>query len=338
MSSLAMKEIVAVGRTRLSLGAFGIAALFAVTAAGEADAQCALPYNLQNGDPPDATKVMANYNALVACMTVMAPAGETYSIQTKVPGGQFGSVPPLIDGQLLIGSTDSPPQPQQLTAGAGISIANGAGQIAISATPFPGTDGSGLYHQVLSQTPSSISTGLSSWLNQGASSVIDSTVGISMTAQDSGTANNISARMMPSPAPPYKITALIGATRSSTAYNGIGIGWFDGTDRLHLFASTTISGGLPKFEVSKWNSATSYSGGDFQTTSNGYSQPFWMQIADDGSAVSVGISQDGANFLQLFSTPKSTGWLGTSGYSNVVFFINPQGGLTTGTLMSWKVE
>ncbi|AJC83313.1 hypothetical protein IE4803_PD00109 (plasmid) [Rhizobium etli bv. phaseoli str. IE4803] len=333
-----MKETGVVRFTRLCLVALGMAALSTIVGAGEAMAECALPYNLQNGDPPDATKVMANYNALVACMTSLAPAGEAYSVQTKAADGQFGSIPALTNGQLLIGSTNNPPQPQQLTAGSGISIANGAGQIAISASPHVGTDGNGLYHQVLSETPSATSTGLSNWLNQGTSGVIDSSVGISMTAQNSGTANNISARTVPSPTPPYKITALIGATRSSTAYNGIGIGWFNGTDRLHLFASTTISGGLPKFEVSKWNSATSYSGGDFQTNSNGYSQPFWMQIADDGSTVSVGISQDGANFLQLFSTAKSTGWLGASGYSNVVFFINPQGGLTTGTLMSWKVE
>lgn len=314
-----------------------IVALLA-TGLSDANAQCVLPYNLQNGDPPDATKVMANYNALVTCMAPLAPAGQAFSVQTKAANGGFGAVAPLNDGQLLIGSTNNPPQPQQLIAGSGINIANGPGQITISASPFAGTNGSGLYHQVMSDTPTATSTGLSSWLNQGAASVVDSAVGISITAPSSGTADNIAGRTMPSPTPPYKITALISVTRSSTAYNGVGIGWFNGTNRLHLLALTTINGGLPKFEVTKWNSATSYSGGDFQTNNNGYSQPFWVRIADDGTTVSFGFSQDGANFLNVFSTTKSAGWLGASGYSNIVFFLNPQGGLTTGTLMSWKVE
>lgn len=323
--------------SRFTLGTFATAVLL-VIGVGDANAQCALPYNLQNGDPPDATKVMANYSALVTCMAALAPAGQAFSVQTKGTNGEFGSVPPLSDGQLLVGSTNNPPQPQQLSSGPGISIANGPGQITISALPSGGTGGSGLYHQIMSATPSATSTGLSSWLNQGSANVSDSAVGISITAPSSGTENNIAGRMMSSPTPPYKITALIGVTRSASAYNGIGIGWFNGTDRLHLLALTTINGGLPKFEVTKWNSTTSFSSADFQTANNGYSQPFWMQIADDGTTVSFGISQDGANYLQLFSTTKAAGWLGASGYSNVLFFLNPQGGLTTGTLMSWKVE
>lgn len=323
---------------RFRLCSLATAVVWLVMAAGHANAQCALPYTIQNGDAPDATKVMANYNALVACMASMAPAGQTFSVQTKAAAGGFGSVPPLSDGQLMIGSTNNAPEPQQLTAGSGINIATGPGQIAISAIPLAGSGGSGLYHQIMSSTPSAASTELSSWLNQGAAAVTDSAVGISITVPSSGTLNNIVARQRPSPTPPYKITALIGVTRSSTSYNGIGLGWFNGTNRLHLLALTTQNGGLPKFEVTKWGDVTTFNGADFQTANNGYSQPFWVQLADDGTAVSFGISQDGANFLKVFSTAKSAGWLGAAGYSNIVFFINPQGGLTTGTLMSWKVE
>jgi hypothetical protein len=42
---------------------------------------CSLPFNLQNGQPADATQVMANYNALVACLGNAAAAGINTDIQ-----------------------------------------------------------------------------------------------------------------------------------------------------------------------------------------------------------------------------------------------------------------
>jgi hypothetical protein len=319
------------------LTVFVTAGLFA-TGLGPAIAQCSLPYQLQNGDPPDATKVMANYNALVTCMLPLSPTGQAYSAQTNDGDGTFGSIPPLGDGQLIIGSSNSPPQVQQLAAGQGIAIANAPGEITISASFPVGTNGSGLYRQILSATPTLASTGLLSWLNQGTADVVDSSVGLAINAPSSGSANNITGRQFPAPLAPYKLTALIAATRAPTGNNGIGLGWYNGTDRLHLISLTTIGGGLPKFEVTKWNSVTSLSATDAQTASSGYSEPFWVQISDNGSTVSFAFSQDGANFLTLFSVAKSSGWLGASGYSNIVFFINPLAGATTGTLMSWKVE
>jgi hypothetical protein len=41
---------------------------------------CALPFNLQNGQPADATQVMANYNALVTCLGNAAAAGTNSDI------------------------------------------------------------------------------------------------------------------------------------------------------------------------------------------------------------------------------------------------------------------
>ncbi len=48
-------------------------ALFATPA--YAGVSCSLPFNLQNGTTADATQVMANYNALVACLANAAAAG-----------------------------------------------------------------------------------------------------------------------------------------------------------------------------------------------------------------------------------------------------------------------
>jgi hypothetical protein len=42
---------------------------FLSAATGAAEAQCALPYQLTNGQPADATQVMADYSALSGCIT-----------------------------------------------------------------------------------------------------------------------------------------------------------------------------------------------------------------------------------------------------------------------------
>jgi hypothetical protein len=295
-----------------------------------AAAQCVLPYQLTNGQTADATQVMANFNALASCF---GSQGATNSVQYNAGGGAFAGVGPLTNGQLVVGSTGAAPQAQTLSAGAGIAITNGAGSITIAATG--GQGGTGLYRQVMSATPTSASTGLTNWLNQGSATVSDSAVGLNITAPSSGSSANASARFMAAPSTPYTITALIAATRDSNNYSGVGIGWYDGSNKLHLLSYIIQGGGAPFLEVEKWNSATSWNSNDYGTNKNAFSQPIWLRIRDDGSNVSFAFSQDGANFLQIFTVAKASGWLGASGYSNVIFFVNPQGGQTLGTLMSW---
>src|SRR5262249_40594050 len=87
--------------------------LMAFGALASAQAQCALPYTLANGQPPDATKLMANFNALIGCINV---GGANNSIQYNSGSGSLGGVGPLANGQVMIGSTGNPPQAQTLTA------------------------------------------------------------------------------------------------------------------------------------------------------------------------------------------------------------------------------
>jgi hypothetical protein len=146
---------------------------------------------------------------------------------------------------------------------------------------------------------------------------------------------NISGRYKTAPATPYTVTALIGATRVSNNYSGVGIGWFDGATKLHTIHYVLNNGGAPFFQVNKWTGYNSFAGVDFTSSFNGFSQPIWLQLKDDGTNVSFGFSQDGANFLTVFSVAKSSGYLGASGYNKLIFYVNPQGGQTIGTLMSW---
>jgi hypothetical protein len=132
---------------------------------------------------------------------------------------------------------------------------------------------------------------------------------------------------------------LIGATRSSNNYSAVGIGWYDGSGKIQVMDIATAAGGSNFLEVTQWNSATSFNATPFATPGNAYSQPIWMQIADDGTNVSFAFSHDGANFLPILSSTKASGFLGATGYSNVFFFVNPRGtSRTTGTLMSWTVN
>jgi hypothetical protein len=296
----------------------------------KATAACTLPYQLTNGQNADATQVMANFNALVACL---GSAGSTNAVQYNAGGGAFGGVGPLTNGQLVVGATGGAPQAQTLTPGAGISITNGAGNVTIAATG--GQAGTGLYRQVMSATPTSASTGLTNWLNQGSATVDDSVVGVSMTLPPAGAGTHITGRFMASPTAPYKITALIAATRNSNSVNQVGIGWYDGSNKLHLLAYATNNGGAPYLFVGKFNSATSFNTIDVQTNINAFAQPIWLQIQDDGTNVPFSFSQDGANFLQLLSVAKASGWLGASGYNDVIFWSDPANAQTIGTVMSW---
>jgi hypothetical protein len=294
-------------------------------------AQCALPNQLTNGQTADASEVMANFNALIACLN---PGGSTNSIQYNAGAGALGGVGPLTDGQLLIGSTGNPPQGQTFTAGAGITITNGPGSVSVASNGA--VAGNGLYYQVMSATPTAASTGFSSWLNQGTSTVSDSSAGITIDAQPSGSTLNISGRYKSVPATPYTVKALITATRSSNNYSEVGIGWYDGSAKLHLLSFSTNAGGPNFIAVTKWNSATSFNSSDYASSANAFSQPIWFQLQDDGTNISFAFSQDGANFLQVYSVAKVSGFLGASGYSNLIFWVNPRGATRTlGTLMSW---
>ncbi|TCU67440.1 hypothetical protein EDE08_11014 [Bradyrhizobium sp. R2.2-H] len=314
---------------RVTSAAFVALALL-ILGSERARAQCVLPYQLTNGQVADATQVMANYNALIACLTSAAPAGSNNALQYNAGSGTLGAVGPLTDGQLVIGSTGAAPQAHTLTPGSGIVITNGPGNITISTVPG---GGSGLYGPVISGRPTAASTGLVNWLNQNGGTSTDSAVGLSINVPSSSGA--VSGLFAAAPPTPYTITALIAATRNSNSFNGVGIGWYDGSSKLHLISYVTQGGNAPYFEIEKWDSFSSFNNKDMTSASNAFSQPIWLRIADDGANITFAFSQDGANFLPLFSSAKSSGFLGATGYSNIIFFANPINSRTIGTLMSW---
>lgn len=316
-----------------------IASAFATAAAvalSQPVAACQLPFDLQNGTFADASQVMANYNVLVTCLQELEAKGEDYAIQYKSDAGQTTGEGPLTDGQLLTGVTGGAPVGSALQAGTGIKITSGPGhtKVALMST---GESGS-LYSQVLSPTPASSWTGLNNWFNQASTLLTESPVGTSISAPSSGANQNVSGRFMPAPTPPYSITALVAATANTSAKASAGIGWYDGTGKLHVVSYLWDNGNSPYLEVQRWNGSSTLDGADYSSFRDGFNQPIWLQLNDDGANVSFAFSQDGLTFNRLYTTSKSSGWLGATGYSNVIFFLNPNGGPTIGTLMSWRVD
>jgi hypothetical protein len=255
-------------------------------------------------------------------------------LQYNAGNGTFGGVGPLTNGQLVIGSTGGVPQAQTLSAGSGIVITNGPGNVTISTAAGAG---SGLYGATMAGTPTAASTGLVNWLNQAGSTASDSAAGLSINAPTSPLSGGSATGLFKlAPAAPYTITALIAATRNSSSFNAVGLGWYDGSNKLHALGYVLNGGGVPFFQIQRWNSPTSFASTELSSALNGFSQPIWLRIADDGTNISFSFSQDGANFLNLETVAKSTGFLGAAGYSNIVFFTNPLASQTFATLMSWQ--
>src|SRR5262249_33685394 len=127
------------------------------------------------------------------------------------------------------------------------------------------------------------------------------------------------------PSTPYTITALLGTTRNSTGGSNppvAGIGWYDGTAKLHgIVYENNVSTGL--ITVRRYTNVTPLSSADFGSLNNLFSHPIWLQIKGDGTNVWFGFSQDGVNFLVAVSVAKASGFLGATGYSNVIFYVNP---------------
>lgn len=165
--------------------------------------------------------------------------------------------------------------------------------------------------------PTSANTGLTTWYNQGSSTVTDATLGIVLGLAHTG-ADNIVGRVKVALSTPYTVTVL-GAIDYNDQFGGWGLGWTDGT-KVHLLTALNDTGAV-KYRLDKWTNATTYSATDVE------SQPVcalvsWMQIEDDGTTVHFRYSRSGATFYEIFSVSKASGFLGSAGYSNLGFFGN----------------
>lgn len=263
------------------------------------------------------------------------PAGTSGQVlETQGAGSSPAWAPPTS----LLDSLGSPAQGDILYRGGSnwqLLAPGTSGQVLASqganANPQWVNAGGGLYNQVMSATPTSAGTGLTNWVNQGTATQTDGQTGMVIhdSSQSSATLRILSSA---APAAPYTITALLAVTGSPTNSITGGIGWYDGSSKVEDIGLVYTNGWV--LSQQEWNSPTSYNTSS-AATNTGNVPLVWLQIQDDGTNVYERFSYDGVSFITLFTIAKSSGWLGASGYSNIIFFTNPQGAETYATLMSW---
>lgn len=202
-------------------------------------------------------------------------------------------------------------------------------------TPVGGGGGStGLFSQILSATPTSALTGLSTWVNQGGASVADAATGVAVTAPNAS-GDNLRCRTKATPTLPFTITALLALTSPPTVGNLNAVGWYDGANKLHLAALAGSGSSTYGVSVLKYNTPTSFNAADAGGY-NTYNRIQWLRIRDpDTGTVYWEESADGVNFSTLFSVAKAGGFLGAGGYTNIAWCTNPFSADIFSTIMSW---
>ncbi|HEX5444336.1 MAG TPA: hypothetical protein VFW87_10925, partial [Pirellulales bacterium] len=227
-----------------------------------------------------------------------------------------------------------------------------AGSGAALRYAVPAGSGVGLYSPLIGAVPTQASTGLGTWLNQGSATAVDGVNGVSIRAPAEGTykgAFTFRGLYKAAPATPYSFKALIGLSTGGLSWTKAGLGWFNpGTGKAQAIylgsAAAADSGGAGSvYEVADFTLPTTFNG--VVTLNNGKSganvpfngNPAWFKIRDDGTNIYVYLSASGGDddFVEVYTVAKASGFLGSTGYSDVMFFVSTQNNLdVVGTLFA----
>jgi hypothetical protein len=196
-----------------------------------------------------------------------------------------------------------------------------------------------------STVPTSASTGLSTWVNQGNATETDGATGMQLlTTGVWGTSTQpMAALCKTAPATPYSIIAKVGLNGNSTQWGGMA--W-----------RNTTNGKAETLDV--WNAGSSASNGYVSWTvigfegfalanTNAYNdtlwgayagdQTMWLKLKNDGTNMSEYTSVDGQSWVQLFSEALSGSYLGATGYNQICLMLVSSSGTTQiVTLMSYQ--
>lgn len=280
---------------------FALILAFAGSVLGSLDAAaapCTLPYQLTNGQTADATQVMANFNALLACLNNLGPGGSPNAVQYNAGAGSFGGLGPLTNGQLAVGASGGPPQATTLTGGTGIAITNGPGSITIAGSGSGGSSGSDapFTAPVLANL---------TWMQQGGASAVQDGTYVDFYNPVSNAA--YAALMLPVSATSFTITTRIRPSLIAVNYQVQGI----------VLASSALTGGKLEMstaiftsqlsnEQSYWDVGWAYD--HSSRTVITYADAIWLRVVSTSSGNSFYVSQNGRVWTQTASDSNS--WIG----------------------------
>jgi len=192
----------------------------------------------------------------------------------------------------------------------------------------------GLYSGIMSETvPTQSSTGLTTWVNQGTASATDTSIGLQVVNPTTSSNDNIRGLVRTVPDTPYTLTALLELASVAGNYPCALLGWADdASTKTHLVALC----GDGRSGLVTAGSYASFAFSDDQFTREG--RRAWLQLADDGTTITVKWSWSGVYWHTLYSKDKESSHLGSEGY-NRLFFGASSGNITgVATLLSWSIS
>lgn len=165
--------------------------------------------------------------------------------------------------------------------------------------------------QMSASIPNQSLTGLSTWLNQGTATESDDANGMYFTMPNNGGNNTARGLYGPAPTPPYVRTILLLYNEVNTGNSYVLFGWYDSFAKMQTISYNNNS----NMGWYTWNIYSSLQ------TINQFAIPIWefiwLRLADDGTNYTMSYSLDGVHFYTIASGAKSSGWLGSAGYSNL---------------------
>jgi hypothetical protein len=162
----------------------------------------------------------------------------------------------------------------------------------------------------------------------------------------SGGTRAVQGLSRPAPTAPYRVVAAIRPAtpiNQGGAYGISGVGWSDGT-KLQVLSIFSNSGANAYFEIDNFASPTG-STSAVVTSQISLGLPLhaevWIGLYDDGTNIHIQTSSDSVHWVDYYTVSKASGYLGASGYSNIVFYVDTLG--TTGphvssTLLCWDED
>ncbi|TWB45571.1 hypothetical protein FBZ98_11541 [Rhizobium sp. ERR 922] len=286
-----------------------ISAAFLLGLVGDAFAACTVPNQIVNGGVVDSAPVMGNFNAVVSCIGNTAPAGAQNSVQLDNDSGGFAAVGPLTDGQLLIGTSGSPPSAATLSAGTGIAITNSPGGISIATTGVLGGGGADWLNGTAVVKPVASNFTLQTSTTPPTGAAIAGTgrgMVLSTTAAVNGAAMMAE---MTAPSGHWQATMLGVYTGGLSDYSMPSIAVRDAVNNKAVeFGITAYGLADYRFDYFITSGGIGLDGrvNDIMSQDGGFpqpAQPIWQRLTYDGSNLIWSFSRDGEFFIPAYSVP-----------------------------------